>query len=118
MIITHNLQVGIGAVGLAQRAMEEATKYAMERKTMGVPIIEHQAVSTLLADMAIGIEASRLCVYRSAWEVDQGRRNSYMASIGKALASDVANKSATDAVQVCVCVCVCVLAIARQPKFL
>ena len=54
----------------------------------------------MLADMAIGIEASRLLVYRSAWEADQGRRNTYYASIAKALASDVANKSAADAVQV------------------
>ena len=55
----------------------------------------------MLADMAIGIEASRLLTYRGAWEADQGRRNTYFASIAKALASDVANKAATDAVQVC-----------------
>lgn len=54
----------------------------------------------MLADMAIGIEASRLLVYRGAWEADQGRRNTYYASLAKALASDVANKSASDAVQV------------------
>lgn len=54
----------------------------------------------MLADMAIGIEASRLLVYRGAWEADQGKRNTYYASIAKALASDVANKSASDAVQV------------------
>lgn len=54
----------------------------------------------MLADMAIGIEASRLLVYRGAWEADQGRRNTYFASLAKALASDVANKSASDAVQV------------------
>ena len=54
----------------------------------------------MLADMAIGIEASRLLVYRGAWEADQGRRNTYYASLAKALAADVANKSAADAVQV------------------
>ena len=62
--------------------------------------IQYQAVSQMLADMAIGIEASRLLVYKSAWEADQGLRNTYHASIAKALASDVANKAATDAVQV------------------
>ena len=87
-------------MGLAQRALDEATKYALERETFGKKIIEHQAVATMLADMAIGIEASRLCTYRSAWEADQGRKNSYYASIAKALASEVANKSAADAVQV------------------
>ena len=54
----------------------------------------------MLADMAIGIEASRLLVYRGAWEADEGRKNTYYASLAKALASDVANKSASDAVQV------------------
>ncbi|XP_033103987.1 medium-chain specific acyl-CoA dehydrogenase, mitochondrial-like, partial [Anneissia japonica] len=92
--------VAAGAVGLAQRALEEATKYSMERKTMGRYICEHQAVAFMLADMAIGIEASRLLTYRSSWEIDQGKRNTYFASIAKAFAADVANKAATDAVQI------------------
>ena len=50
--------------------------------------------------MAIGIESARLCVMKSAWETDLGNRNTYMASIAKALAADVANKAATDAVQI------------------
>ncbi len=54
----------------------------------------------MLADMAIGIEAARLMTWRSAWEMDLGKRNSYYASIAKALASEVANKAAADAVQV------------------
>lgn len=92
--------VAAGAVGLAQRALDEATKYSMERKTMGKLICEHQAVAFILADMAIGVETARLATQRSAWEIDQGRRNTYYASIAKALAGDVANKCATDAVQV------------------
>lgn len=92
--------VAASAVGLAQRALEEATKYSMERKTMGKPIVQHQAVSFMLADMAIGVETARLATYRAAWEVDQGRRNTYFASIAKCLAGDVANKCATDAVQI------------------
>ena len=92
--------VAIGAVGLAQRAMEESLKYAMERKTFGTPIIENQGVSFMLAEMAIGIENARLMSWRGAWETDQGRRNTYYASIAKAYASDVANKAATDAVQI------------------
>ena len=52
----------------------------------------------MLADMAIDVEASRLCTYRSAWEADHGRKNSYYASITKAMASEVANRSAADAV--------------------
>ncbi|XP_046390177.1 probable medium-chain specific acyl-CoA dehydrogenase, mitochondrial isoform X1 [Ischnura elegans] len=92
--------VASGAVGLAQRALDEATKYSLERKTFGLPIAHHQAVSFMLAEMAIGIEVSRLAWMKAAWEVDQGRRNTYYASIAKALAADVANKAATDAVQI------------------
>lgn len=92
--------VAASAVGLARRAMEEALRYSLERKTMGKFIAQHQAVNFMLADMAIGIETSRLAVQRSAWEVDQGRRNTYFASIAKCLAGDVANKCATDAVQI------------------
>jgi acyl-CoA dehydrogenase len=93
--------VAAGATGLAQRALDEATKYSMERKTFGVNIAKHQAVAFMLADMAIGVETARLAWMRSAWEIDQGRRNTYYASIAKAWAGDVANKCATDAVQVC-----------------
>lgn len=92
--------VAAGAVGLARRAFEEARKYSLERKTMGKFIAEHQAVAFLLADMAIGIESARLCYQKAAWAIDHGMRNTYMASISKALASDVANKAATDAVQI------------------
>merc|ERR1712242_245952 len=92
--------VAAGAVGIAQRALDEATKYAVERKTFGQPIINHQAVNFMLADMAIGIESSRLCYIKSAWQADNKIRNTYYASIAKCLAGDVANKAATDAVQI------------------
>lgn len=62
--------------------------------------MQHQAVSFMLADMAIGIESARMMTYKSAWEIDNGIRNTYNASIAKCLAGDVANKCATDAVQV------------------
>ncbi|KAL1508827.1 hypothetical protein AB1Y20_004922 [Prymnesium parvum] len=92
--------VASGAVGLARRAMDEAIGYALERKTMGVPIAHHQAVSFMIADMAIGIEAARGLVHKSAWEIDQGRRNTMFASMAKAFAGDHANKVVADAVQV------------------
>jgi acyl-CoA dehydrogenase len=92
--------VAIGAVGLARRAMDEAKAYALERKTMGVPIAHHQAVSFMLADMAMGIEASRLLTYKSASIIDSGTKNTMYASMAKALAADHANKCATDAVQI------------------
>uniref|UniRef100_A0A8C6TU03 Medium-chain specific acyl-CoA dehydrogenase, mitochondrial n=1 Tax=Neogobius melanostomus TaxID=47308 RepID=A0A8C6TU03_9GOBI len=92
--------VAAGATGLAQRALEEATNYALERKTFGKLIAEHQAVSFMLAEMAMKVELARMAYQRSAWEVDQGRRNTYYASIAKAYAGDIANQVASDAVQV------------------
>lgn len=92
--------VAAGAVGLAQRCLDEALKYSLERKTFGVPIAAHQAVSFMLADMAIGVETARLAYLKSAWETDQGRRNSYYASIAKCYAADICNKIASDAVQI------------------
>jgi len=92
--------VAAGAVGLAQRAHDEALQYSLQRKTMGTQIINHQMVQQMIADMAIGIEASRLLTYKSGFEVDNGRKNTLFASMAKALAGDVANKSAQDAVQI------------------
>ena len=92
--------IAAGATGLALRCLDEATRYAKQRKTMGQPIINHQAVGFKLAEMAMGVETSRLIYRRAAWELDQGRRNTYYASIAKAMASDVANKAATEAVQI------------------
>ncbi|ODN02990.1 putative medium-chain specific acyl-CoA dehydrogenase, mitochondrial [Orchesella cincta] len=92
--------VAAGAVGLAQRALDEALKYSLERKTFGTAIINHQAVAFMLADMAIGIETSRQVMLRAAWELDQGRKNTYYASVAKAIASETAVKCAADAVQI------------------
>jgi len=92
--------VASSAVGLSQRCLDEAAQYAMQRKTFGTQIANHQAVQFMLADMAAGIELSRLMVRKAAWDLDQGRRNTYYASIAKSFGSDVANKSATDCVQI------------------
>lgn len=92
--------VAAGATGLAQRCLDESLKYSLERKTFGVPIAQHQAVQFMLADMAMGVELSRLAFWRAAWEIDQGKRNSYEASIAKCFAADTANKIASDAVQI------------------
>ncbi|XP_011503730.1 PREDICTED: probable medium-chain specific acyl-CoA dehydrogenase, mitochondrial [Ceratosolen solmsi marchali] len=93
--------VACGAVGLAQRALDEATKYALERKTFNKPIADHQAVAFLLADMAIGIETARLAWMKSAWAIDNNDPSgSMLASIAKCYGADVANKCATNAVQI------------------
>ena len=67
---------------------------------MGKAIAEHQAVAFMLADMAIGVEAARGLVWKSSWLRDNGKKNTYIASMAKAYASEVANKNAADAVQI------------------
>jgi acyl-CoA dehydrogenase len=89
-----------GAVGLAQCALDHAVKYAHERVTFGKPIAAHQAVQFMIADAAKDIEASRLLVWRSAAELDAGRRNTKFASMAKALAGDTAVRVTSDAVQI------------------
>lgn len=60
-------------VGSAQKAMELALEYGMQRKTFGIPLAEHQALAFRFAQMSARTEASRLCVYRSAWLLDKGQ---------------------------------------------
>jgi acyl-CoA dehydrogenase len=88
------------SVGLARAAMDAAIHYAMEREAFGMPIGHHQAVQLLLADMAKDIEAARLLTWQCAWLIDQGHRATKESSFAKCLASDVAMRVTTDAVQV------------------
>jgi acyl-CoA dehydrogenase len=93
---------GIGsiAVGISQRALDEAVKYAKERTQFGQPIASFQAIQFMLADMAIDIEAMRLLCYKAAWMVDEGAPTSIVSSYAKAFSADRGMRIATDAVQV------------------
>jgi alkylation response protein AidB-like acyl-CoA dehydrogenase len=95
-------RLGIAAVatGLAQGALDAALAYAKERETFGQPIIEHQGLAFVLADMAAAVESSRATVLAAARLKDQGLPFSKQASIAKLVATDNAMKVTTDAVQV------------------
>jgi alkylation response protein AidB-like acyl-CoA dehydrogenase len=89
------------AVGIAQRAMDEAVKYSHERKQFGRTIASFQGVSFMLADMAIQIEAARALIYSAARMIDSGAKNiAKVSAMSKTFASDTAMKVTTDAVQV------------------
>jgi len=92
--------VAAGATGLAQRAMDLSIQYAKERRAFGKPIAGHQAVQFMIADMAKDIEAARLLTWKSAVDLDQGRRNTLSAAAAKCFAGDTAMRVATDAVQI------------------
>ncbi len=88
------------ATGLAQRALDEATAYAMEREQFGKPIIANQGLAFLLADMAAAVGASRAAYLQAARLRDAGQPHSLESSIAKLVATDAAMKVTTDAVQV------------------
>lgn len=95
-------RIGIAAqaLGIAQGAYELALAYAKERKAFGKPISELQAISFKLADMATDIEGARLLVWKAAWMKDQGLPYAKYASMAKLRASEVAMKTAIEAIQV------------------
>lgn len=91
---------GAGAIGNAVAAYEYALEYSKQRKTFGNPICKHQAVSFLLADMAIQLEAARQLVMYAAKIMDTGTVVPRVFSTAKAFASDVGMKVCCDAVQI------------------
>lgn len=95
-------RLGIAAVatGVAQAALDVAVKYAKERESFGKPVIDHQGLAFLLADMAAAVESARATYLYAARLRDAGRPFSRQASIAKMVATDNAMKVTTDAVQV------------------
>lgn len=95
-------RIGIGAmaVGLAQAAFEAASAYAKERMAFGKPIGAYESISNMIADMATGIASARLMVHHAAWLKDQGRPFSQQAAMAKLFASETAEKTCRDAIQV------------------
>ena len=82
------VNVAARGVGIAQRALELALKYAQERRTFGKPIAEHQAIQFKLADMATQIDAARLMTLRAARMKDAGERSELEAGMAKLFASE------------------------------
>lgn len=95
-------RIGIGAmaIGLAQAAFEAASAYAKDRTAFGKPIGAFESISNMIADMATGIAAARLMIYQAAWLKDQSRPFSQQAAMAKLFASEVAEKTCRDAIQV------------------
>jgi acyl-CoA dehydrogenase len=92
--------IAAGAAGVIRRCLDESRAYALERKTFGVPIAQHQAVQFMIAEMGIGYEATRLLTLKAAWSVDQGEAGSVVSSYAKAFGADRAMAAAIDAVQI------------------
>ncbi|MCF8571034.1 acyl-CoA dehydrogenase family protein [Gordonia sp. HY002] len=95
-------RLGIAAVatGIAQAALDEAVGYANERQSFGKAIIDHQGLGFLLADMAAAVDSARATYLEAARRRDAGVPYSRQASVAKLIATDVAMRVTTDAVQV------------------
>jgi len=88
------------ATGLAQAALDQAVAYARSREAFGAPVIKHQGLGFLLADMDATAEAARATYLAAARRRDRGLPCTREAAIAKLVATDAAMKVTTDAVQV------------------
>ncbi|MCI7238985.1 MAG: acyl-CoA dehydrogenase family protein [Anaerococcus sp.] len=88
------------AVGVAQSALDEAVKYAKQRKVFGKEIWKHEGVGFMLADMEMRTQAARQLVWGACRSADEGKNNLKLSSIAKCYAGDTAMYVAENAVQV------------------
>jgi alkylation response protein AidB-like acyl-CoA dehydrogenase len=95
--------VGAQALGIAQGALDLATRYVRDRKQFGRPVADFQGVQFMLADMATQVDAARLLVYRACALLDDGLggtpQTASASSMAKLYASDTAMRVTTDCVQ-------------------
>lgn len=97
---TGRISIAAVAVGAAQACLDESLRYAKGRKQFGQPIFNFQSIQFKLADMALAIELARNEYLKAAWLKDQGRKHSFEATCAKLYASEMAEKVASDAVQI------------------
>jgi butyryl-CoA dehydrogenase len=94
------INIAARAVGVARAAFDAALAYAQERRTMGKPIGEHQAIQMKLADMATRLEAARLLTKSAAERKQAGDRADVEAGMAKLFASEAAFEIATEAMRI------------------
>ena len=95
------ITIAAQALGIAQGALDVATKYSHERKQFGKEIFDFQGVQFMLADMAMNIEAARQLTYAAAARSERGDKDlKFFSAASKTFASDIAMKVTQDAVQV------------------
>ncbi|MFA9462680.1 MAG: acyl-CoA dehydrogenase family protein [Velocimicrobium sp.] len=97
---TGRLGVAAQSIGVAQGCLDEAIKYAKERKQFGRKIGEFQAISFMIADMATKLEAAKQLVYKAAYMMDMHQDASMNASMAKYYSSEICNEVAAKAVQI------------------
>ncbi|MCP4344539.1 MAG: acyl-CoA dehydrogenase [Desulfobacterales bacterium] len=97
---TGRICIAAMSVGTARACLDEALQYAKKRNQFGKSIFDFQAVQFKLADMAVSIELARNQYIKAAWLKDRGRAHTFEASAAKLYASEMAEKAASDALQI------------------
>jgi len=92
--------VAAGATGLIRACRDASTKYALDRKTFGVEIAQHQLVKEMIAQMESDYQAARLLWLRAGWLKNSGRRNTRETGLAKWFATVASERAASDAVQI------------------
>lgn len=87
-------------VGCAQQAVDDAVRYAGEREQFGQPIGKFQAISHLLVDLQVDVDAARALLYRAAWMSDAGRECAREVSMAHLASSEALLRTASDAMRV------------------
>jgi len=94
------INVAARCLGVARAALEDATKYAQQRKTFGKPIGEHQSIQIMLANMATNVQAAHLMVLHAAEKKDRGERADMEAGMAKLFASEMCMEVTIDAMRI------------------
>jgi alkylation response protein AidB-like acyl-CoA dehydrogenase len=96
----NEIELAANAMGMARAAYEAALDYAKQRVQGGKPIIEHQAVAGVLADIYMELQALRSMVWHTAWDLSYGKKNRALSLSCARFASKVVRKATQDALSI------------------
>jgi alkylation response protein AidB-like acyl-CoA dehydrogenase len=100
LILSHSrVALGAMAVGLAKAAYDYAREYAKNRVQFGEPVAHRQSIAFMLAEMAIDVDAARLLVWETAWQLDRGQDATREAAVMKHFVDDMVMRTADRALQ-------------------
>lgn len=97
---TGRMGIAAQSAGIGQAALEESLRYARQRRQFGVPIERHQAIQSMIADMATLVDAAKLMTYRAAALRDKGKPFSQESAMAKLFASEASSKITDMAIQI------------------
>jgi len=99
-LLLERIAVAAADLGCAQQAVDDALRYALERRQFGQPVFEFQALNHMLADMQTTVDAARLLVYRAAAMADSGSLAPREVAMAKLFASEALQSVSRDGVQI------------------